>query len=344
MNNKKQFNLNWLSRYRDELFGVSILLIILFHYSEEVFTAVKGGAVDLAGSPLNYVWMAYYGAVSSIGVEIFIFLSGMGLYYSFVRNSNVREFLAKRLKRIMLPFLMAGGVFWYIMDVRLLHLDVSDAVKDLFFRSLVRDGARNNWFVLFILVMYLCFPLIYKALYKSRHRHVMFVVLLAASIAGPLLVMQISPVIYSNLEIGLSRIAVFVVGCYCGELIRNETKLPLRKVVILILVGTACGFTRAYFDFPPYIYRYLNLVYALAVMAVITAIIHVMRECGRVNGVLRFFGKYSFELYITHTAMRNLCNPYGIYMYDPANYFVMITAAIALSVLLGRASSLLLRR
>ncbi len=85
MNIGKEFNLNWLSRYRDELFGVSILLIVLFHYSEEVFVA------------LNYAWAAYYGAVSSVGVEIFVFLSGMGLYYSFARNSNVREFLAKRL-------------------------------------------------------------------------------------------------------------------------------------------------------------------------------------------------------------------------------------------------------
>ena len=269
--------------------------------------------------------------------------SGMGLYYSFARNSNVREFLAKRLKRIAVPFLLVGSAFWYIMDICLLHLQISDAVKDLFFRSLVRDGARNNWFVLFILAMYLCFPLIYRALYKSRRRHVMFFVLLAISITGPLLVLVFWPVLYSNLEIALSRIAIFVVGCYFGELIRSEVKLSRRAAVILIMVGVACGFTRAYFDFPPYIYRYLNLVYALAVMVVITTALHLLRDRDRVNRVLRFFGKYSFELYITHTAMRNLCNPYGIYMYEPLNYFVMIAAAVAVSVLVGKASSAVVR-
>ena len=64
-----------MSRYRGELMGAAIVFIILFH-------------VPLARSD------AFFGLrrCGNIGVDMFLFLSGIGLWYSWVKNPSVRHF------------------------------------------------------------------------------------------------------------------------------------------------------------------------------------------------------------------------------------------------------------
>lgn len=50
----------------------------------------------------------------SIGVEIFLFLSGMGLFFSMRKNENVLCFYKKRLKRLSVPYVLIGGIYWII--------------------------------------------------------------------------------------------------------------------------------------------------------------------------------------------------------------------------------------
>ena len=62
------FNLNQISKYRAELMGVSTLLILLCHAAGNDVLMPK--------------WLMYVVAQGQLGVDIFLFLSGMGLYYS----------------------------------------------------------------------------------------------------------------------------------------------------------------------------------------------------------------------------------------------------------------------
>ena len=60
--------LSILSTYRTELFGLSIIWIMMYHsYLCEI------------SPPVLFRWIA----LGSTGVEIFLFLSGIGLYYSY---------------------------------------------------------------------------------------------------------------------------------------------------------------------------------------------------------------------------------------------------------------------
>ena len=53
--------------------------------------------------------------------EIFVFLSGMGLYYSFSKDSNVKKFYIKRYKRILIPYVIVAIAFWGIKDLLILE-------------------------------------------------------------------------------------------------------------------------------------------------------------------------------------------------------------------------------
>lgn len=64
---KKNIELNRLSKYRKELMGFSALLILVCH---------AYAYIDLP--PL----LGYVLSIGNIGVDCFLFLSGMGLWYS----------------------------------------------------------------------------------------------------------------------------------------------------------------------------------------------------------------------------------------------------------------------
>ena len=62
------FNLNLISKYRAELMGISTILILICHAAGNDVLMPK--------------WLRYVVAQGAIGVDVFLFLSGMGLYHS----------------------------------------------------------------------------------------------------------------------------------------------------------------------------------------------------------------------------------------------------------------------
>ncbi len=77
----KDIELADISRYRGELMGVAMIAIILFH-------------VSLPRSDM------FYGLrrMGNIGVDIFLFLSGMGLWFSWVKNQSVKRLRLRLLR------------------------------------------------------------------------------------------------------------------------------------------------------------------------------------------------------------------------------------------------------
>ena len=74
------YNFNWISKYRNELFGIAMLSIICHHFSENYWQAVNAGTIAASHIGAKGVFfLGYHTYVGSIGVEIFLFLSGMGL-------------------------------------------------------------------------------------------------------------------------------------------------------------------------------------------------------------------------------------------------------------------------
>ena len=63
---KRDITWGSFSSYRNEIYGISIISIMIFHFSENVVQA------DLHGS-IRLLFGLYYDWVRSIGVEIFLF-------------------------------------------------------------------------------------------------------------------------------------------------------------------------------------------------------------------------------------------------------------------------------
>ena len=101
-------NWNVFSKNRDAIYGVAIISIIIFHFFEDVASSnISGG---------RFAGEIYNTFVGSVGVEFFIFLSGVGLYFSMTKDSRVRYFFQKRLKRILPTYLTVAVPYWIAVD------------------------------------------------------------------------------------------------------------------------------------------------------------------------------------------------------------------------------------
>ena len=95
---RKGIELADISRFRGELMGLAILFVMLFH----------------VGLPRTDMFFGLH-RIGNIGVDMFFFLSGVGLWHSWTKNPNTKHFYQKRLLRIYPTWLIVASLY-YIPD------------------------------------------------------------------------------------------------------------------------------------------------------------------------------------------------------------------------------------
>lgn len=336
-NKRIKLNLEYISKYRDELFGISMIAIILFHFTENYAGAIDNGIIEM--SPLtikSILILVYYKLIGSIGVEIFVFLSGMGLYYSYAKNSNIQQFYKRRYKRILVPYFVVATVFWAIKDLILKNEGIRGFLADISFYSFVKEGVKSIWFIALLIVLYFLFPAFYYLLYKCKNKRIWLVVLLIVSYGVPILIYHGAPNLYGRIEIAMTRVPLFIMGCYAGKYIQSGYRLPVTKALNFFAIALVLKGLSIYCDFEPYFDRYISGVYALGLILAVTGAVYIYNDYLKIRKILRFFGKYSLELYMVHVTMRNLMGIFGFNTYRISQYFSMILLAIIASVLLSK--------
>lgn len=100
--------LSLLSKYRSALMGLATALVIIFH----------GLSVwDYYGATLPAVARLCRGFLGSVGVDIFLFLSGIGVFFAIENGTSTMRFYKKRLVRLLPSVLIVSGVFWVVKDI-----------------------------------------------------------------------------------------------------------------------------------------------------------------------------------------------------------------------------------
>ena len=91
----KDIELENISRYRGELMGAAMLFIMLFH----------------VGLPQSD---SFFGLrrMGNIGVDMFLFLSGIGLWFAWLKRPEVRHFFARRYLRVYPAWLIAASLYY----------------------------------------------------------------------------------------------------------------------------------------------------------------------------------------------------------------------------------------
>ena len=291
MNNIKQkintFSWKEVMSFRAELYGLSALWIVFYHIYKYTDCSTSNKLVQLI--------LVIIGKGRS-GVELFLFLSAVSLYYSLNKN-DTKTFYLNRVKKIVPAYLVCALPYFIWYD----FIACKDGIWEFLLNILtlnywIEGISFPLWFVAFIIIVYAIYPLLFKM--DRRTKHVSTIIIMLIFIAIEWVILRYNGWLFENFEMCLSRIPIFLFGLILAGRINSGKKIELYKVAVL----TAIGFVSFYMS-----YKVDNLIlrrYCEGIVIVCMIILYAfVRNIGvlRIIGVgLKFLGGISLEIYMVH--------------------------------------------
>lgn len=322
-----------LSKYRSVLMGAAILMTMFCHL--DVAQSHNGIAVSRLASFLH---------TFTVGVDIFLFLSGIGLYYSYTRRPlKYLAFEKRRIMRIVPSYLIIAGVTYVIFDIFIRHQGLKRVLMDLSFASWPLVCSTRYWYILASVVFYLLFPLAYRLIHGGKNRLLPLLVFCAVWwFAGETVCLKF-PGLYT-FRLAIARLPIFLIGVYCGKLADQNAPVKTWQLVPAVLTGYAALIVlkRGIPDpFYGYLYYPVRGMLAVSIMASVILVMELLeRKLPKVDkllfAVLSWFGALTLELYLFHQSSLILLDyPCSLPSYTAAA-FLLPTAAAAVLYLIRK--------
>lgn len=316
-----------ISRSRRFLMGIAALWIIAYH-SKIFFTASDPEGIAHFFHVIIYN-VYQIKTVGQIGVDIFLFLSAVGLYYSMEENHDPLSFYKRRIIRIMPEYLLVG-ILWELY----LHESFGSSLANLCGLSFFTKGYRGYWFFVLIFFLYLLFPFMYRMVKKYGNIVVMIPLLLMLVLNYELT--NASSVIYTNIEIALRRVPVFLIGLYIAPYVKQGVKVKSFLIIPFAMAGFLLSYRYLiHHDEIELAYRYvlglggsfliIILSYLHSLLEKKIDVIRVVETCG--DHSMEYYLLYERLIYIFTVLIKN----------NVVLTVVCVTICFTLSVVLKRA-------
>ena len=205
---KKLFRLTWadVSRHRPVLYGFAALWIAFLRMEYKV--PHSGG--------LRYLRL--FQSLGACGVEMFVLLTGAGLYRSMEHDPDVRHFYKKRFSRVFLPAVIVSLIHFGTRSGGVLRW----LTKSFYFPYWL--GIDTFWYVAFILTMYLLYPLVYRI--QKTHPLLLWAAMVL-SLGGALGASMVRTEWTEVCLRGVARIPVFLLGCMLAPCLERGFEFPI---------------------------------------------------------------------------------------------------------------------
>ena len=268
-----------ISKYRTEVMGIASVMIMFGH------TVFWGNISYGVFTPI--VTLGY------CGVDIFLFLSGFGLFYSMQKGKSIKSFYCKRLLRILPTFLC----------VMILYSILNYKTWSLVWFVNPMTWYYAYWYVPFILLMYLVYPFVYNSLLKWNKYWTLSAIVIISILFLFILIDNKMAVNHSVFMCSAARIPIFFIGMFwaSGKLTCLRNKI-LATIFFILGVGTLIGF-----------YFWDNLqgvkftTYYCFILIIPILVYWLSLACSIIGRNIRrfvlFSGNISLELYLIHVTI-----------------------------------------
>ena len=339
------FDLYEISRARPYLMGIATLWITFYHSAylnlfESAFLT-KTHLLSL---------LTRVESIGNCGVDLFFFLSALGLYFSYTGSLEkdarpVKSFYARRFGRILPAILLAGLLTYALLPEPDLATWAGNVLLYGFFVPGLSTG--RFWYLSATAALYLVFPLLHRALRGGRSGLRLFAVL--GGIAGITVLFRFCfPDFYfaHAFYLFLNRLPVFVLGAYTGKLCHEHRKVPAGAALAAILLTVMLVVVIADFPLQDYqrLWEYILLVpcFVLAHAAVLSR----FRKGGFVTKSVMTVGTLSMEIYLIYESV--YYHAAGVFLTPPdatglAYALTCFAATLILAVLLKAVAGQLTR-
>ncbi len=260
-----------MTKYRMSLFGLAVIWIFFrhtFYYNQ-----------------VSYSFFSPIVQIGDCGVDIFMFLSGFGLFFSYTKYLTKIEFYKKRVLRIVPTVIILLSLFAVSKNIILDQVPKTIFHPGYWFFSIY----ANYWFIGAIFLFYALYPLIFNCIRKNA----LFTIVIAfiISLAGILGVHILDVDHFNQLVLYFARFPIFLLGTVFAH---HQKLLTYNKsIMILFLVSIPC-----LIYFPKDFQRLMYFPLATAVCVVLPQFLDKMPPI--FTKTCSFFGRMSLEFYLIH--------------------------------------------
>lgn len=291
---KKQNYILLLSKYKLELMGLAAIFVAIFHCYEFSMPHINQ-YIGLVLRRLN------------IGVDIFLILSGIGVFVSLANDNNIVSFYKKRFIRSIFPTIILTIIYIFVNNT---IFDTNNSLAQYVYRifglSFWFDGDRIIWFIALITLLYLISPI----LYNLSQNHKLLLALRLCTFSAIILNFYLCYQQYSfyqKTEIAIGRLLPFILGCYFGEQLIDEsktadniyTKKAYEDILFIITLGVFFLLLSTITSKPTrtVLYR-MGSVASSAIISILFCYFMDKSNFNHLKNVLKFFGNISLEFYL----------------------------------------------
>ncbi len=327
-------DMNWasFSKYRSFIMGIGAICVVIFHSRK--FIHIKA--------------LFPYVTLLNMGVEVFLFVSGIGLYFAYEKNPRFKDFYTKRILNVWLMCLIVSLPYSIIKNFIIKPRGISAFIKGLGGISFFLGEDKINWYIIFAMTLYLVYPLIYKALKLLQKKKLDFPVTLIVCFLWLALCFFLNHSFrefYHSYEVALIRVPVFLLGCYCGKLVYQKKRftvvVAIAAVVSIVvwLVYNIFFYVNIYsyvssVGISPFVIRRISRELLGIILIIFTFLFACLVRVKAVHKVINFFGSISLELYLTHYMIYRCLIDLGLKTLQ--YYLLNVAVSIVLSVLLSK--------
>ena len=207
-----------ISLHRSELMGLAMIAIVLFHVSLPRL------------SPFYGLWR-----MGNIGVDVFLFLSGVGLWYALTGNKSLKRFFSRRYLRIYPTWFLVACLYYVPRFWQGQHgwKQVIDLAGDVLVNwDFWLQNELTFWYIPATMMLYLLAP----AYVRLVSRHSAYRWLPVLMIVWCVAVQWVSPIhdAVGHIEIFWSRVPIFFIGINCGALVKQGLTISPQSVWFLV--------------------------------------------------------------------------------------------------------------
>lgn len=330
-----QYRLNDLFKHRSVWMGVAMLWIISYHFPFQI-----------SFLPLRVFKEIGYG-----GVDIFLFASGLGCYFSYSKNQDPLTFIKRRISRlapVYLPFIIVWVSYSYFSGKISLQAVIGNIFAVQGFTNL---GENFNWYIAGLILCYILTPFFFGIIEKMKN---------GGALLGLIAFLLMITIPFENATNGIiivTRLPIFAIGMYFAKMSESECPVLTCKSISFLFLASVVGFAvlgmfRLFFgkflwSYGLYWYPFILITPGLCVF--ISIICETMIKYKITRGFiwpLKSIGEYSFELYLVHIfcldIYKEVIIPQNIIPETNLSCLLVIIAIIPL-ILLLRGISILLK-
>ena len=311
-------SLSKISTYRTQLMGVAALLIVLCH----------ANIYPVATSPIIRKLLSFGNA----GVDIFLFLSGVGVFYSLKGGGrkNLLKWYIKRYHRIFVPYVLMQIPYWsYFIAIGKFNL--ADSLYEF---STLAFWVRHTgmWYIALLIPLYLLAPFMYDLFCNGKNIYAFLSIVTLLILCKIPVVSENSLLlnVVANIQFAFVRVVSFILGLSVAKYIQQGISV---NSGLIIAVSLTLWILCRLLEISPY----WCIVPIILICSIY--IIDALPNSGVLYKFLTLMGILSLEMYLANGYIRYAFIDSPLYSLDTKlfyghyfDYFIIFLLSIILSL------------